>query len=173
VLVVRADAIKVQGSISAGLDLALGVLLLVIGALAGSGRLHGRRRAPPPAGHQQQPKRDDWAQRVLGKPRYGLAVLIGALCGTPGGEYVAALHLLVTGKSSTAAQVAAVVVFVIIEFALVIIPLVFLLIRPEATRAHTQRARDWLKIHARELIAAVALIAGAYMTISGLVRLPG
>src|ERR1019366_17863 len=77
VFVVHADAIKTQGSISAGLDLALGVPLLAI----------------------------------------------GALCGTPGAEYIAALHVLVTGKSSTAVQAVAVVVFVLIEFLLVIIPL--------------------------------------------------
>src|ERR1035441_1455728 len=46
VFVVHADAIKTQGSISAGLDLALGVALLVIGALVATGRLHGRPHQP-------------------------------------------------------------------------------------------------------------------------------
>ena len=46
VFVVHADAIKTQGSVSAGLDLALGVPLLAVGALVATGRLHGRRRAP-------------------------------------------------------------------------------------------------------------------------------
>jgi hypothetical protein len=55
----------------------------------------------------------------------------------------------------------------------VIIPLVFLAVRPAATKAHIQRAQDWLKNHARELIAAMALIAGAYMAVSGLARLLG
>jgi hypothetical protein len=34
-----------------------------------------------------------------------------------------------------------------------------------------KRAQDWLMSHARELMAGVALFAGAYMVISGLVRL--
>ena len=50
VFVVHADAISTQGSVGAGLDLAVGVPLLVIGALVATGRLHGRRRAPAPAG---------------------------------------------------------------------------------------------------------------------------
>ena len=93
-----ANAIKTEVSVSAGLDVALGVPLLVIGALVASGRLHGRRRAPEQAGHGQDPKKDEWAQRILRKPRYGLIVLIGVGCGLPGGAYLAALHTLVTGS---------------------------------------------------------------------------
>ena len=177
VLVLHANAIKTQVSVSAGLDVALGVPLLVIGALVATGRLHGRRRAPAQTGHGQvpkkDPKKDEWAQRLLRKPRYGLIVLIGVGCGLPGGVYLAALHTLVTGKSSTATQVVAVIVFVLIEFALVIIPLVFLVISPEGAQAQTKRAQDWLMSHARELIAGVILFVGAYMVINGLVRLIG
>ena len=50
VFVLQADAVQTQGSVSAGLDLALGVPLLAIGALVATGRVHGRRRAPVPAG---------------------------------------------------------------------------------------------------------------------------
>ena len=50
VLVFHADAIKHQGTVSAGVDLALGLLLLAAGALLATGRLHGRRKAPVPAG---------------------------------------------------------------------------------------------------------------------------
>jgi hypothetical protein len=46
VFVVHADAIQDQGSASAGLDLALGIPLLIIGMLLATGHLHGRR--PPP-----------------------------------------------------------------------------------------------------------------------------
>jgi hypothetical protein len=171
VFVLQADAISTQGSVSAGLDLVLGVLLVAVGALVATGHLHGRRREPAPAGGGQSPKKDGWAQRVLSEPRFGLAVVIGAVAGTPGALYITALHQLVTGKSSTAVQAVAVVVFVLIEFSLVIIPFVFLVVRPEATKAQVRRAQDWLMSHARELMAGVALFAGAYMVISGLVRL--
>jgi hypothetical protein len=171
VFVLHADAIKTQGQASAGLDLALGVPLLVIGALVATGRLHRRRRAPAQAADGQPPKREGWEHRLLSKPRFGLAVLLGALAGTPGADYVIALHQLVTGKSSTAAQTAAVVVFALIEFSLVIIPFVFLVVRPAGTEAQLLHAQHWLKSHARQLLAAVALVVGAYMAVSGLVRL--
>ena len=98
VLVLHEDAIKTQGSVSAGLDLALGVPLLVIGALIATGRLHRRRRAPARPADEQPPKRESWEQRLVSKPRFGLAVLIGAVASTPGADYVIALHMLVTGK---------------------------------------------------------------------------
>jgi hypothetical protein len=174
VLVFHADAIKAQGTVSAGVDLALGLLLLAAGALLATGRLHGRRKAPVPAGNgppDKPEKKDGWAQRMLSAPRLGLAMLVGALIGIPGATYLTALHNLVTGKSSTAIQVLAVVIFVIIDFLLIIIPFAFLELRPEATKALLKHSQDWLLSHALQLMAAIALLLGAYLAISGLVRL--
>jgi hypothetical protein len=175
VLVFHADAIKAQGKVSAGVDLALGLLLLAAGALLATGRLHGRRKAPVPAGgvqpEQPEEKKDGWAQRVLAEPRLGLAMLVGAVIGIPGASYLAALHNLVTGKSSTATQVIAVAVFVLIDFLLIIIPFAFLELRPEATKALLKHTQDWLLGHAMQLMAAIALLLGAYLAVSGLVRL--
>src|ERR1700684_4693090 len=49
VLVFHADAIKSQGTVSAGVDLALGLVLLTAGALLATRRLHRRRKTPAPA----------------------------------------------------------------------------------------------------------------------------
>jgi hypothetical protein len=174
VLVLHADALKTQGKVSAGVDLALGLLLLAVGGLLATGRLHGRRKVPIPAGHAQpekKEKKDAWAQRVLREPRLGLAMLIGALVGIPGASYLTALHILVTGNSSTAIQVVAVFVFVFIDFLLIIIPFVFLELRPEATKALLKHSQEWLLSHALQLMAGIALLLGAYLAISGLVRL--
>jgi hypothetical protein len=178
VLTIHADALKAQGKASAGVDLALGLLLLAVGALLATGRLHGRRRTPVPAGtmppeqpEQKKEKKDSWAARVLAEPRPGLAMLVGALIGLPGASYLTALHHLITGKYPTVTQVIAVVVFVIIEFLLIIIPFAFLELRPEATKALLKRSQDWLLGHALQLMSGLALILGAYLTVSGLVRL--
>ena len=176
VLVFHLDAINSQKTVSAGVDLALGLLLLTVGALVATGRLHGRRKVPVPAGDGQsgQPqneKKDGWAARVLAEPRLGLAMLVGALCGIPGASYLAGLHILITSKTSTANQVIGVILFVLIEFLLIIIPFVFLELRPEATKAALGRSQEWLLGHARQLMAYTALILGAYLTISAAVRL--
>jgi len=174
VLVLHADAVNSQRSVSAGVDLVIGLLLVAVGALLATGRLHGRRRAPVLAegGQAEKPeKKDGWAQRVLSEPRLGLAMLVGVLIGIPGASYLTALHQLVTGKSSTATQVTAVIIFVIIDFALIIVPYAFLELRPEATKAALKHFQEWLAGHALQLMAGVALLLGAYLVVSAVVRL--
>src|SRR5436190_11450141 len=159
VLVFHIGAISSQKTVSAGVDLALGLFLLAAGALVATGRLHGRRKAPVPAGdgHPEQPeKKDGWAQRALAEPRLGLAMLIGAVCGIPGASYLTGLHILITSKSSTANQVVGVVLFALIEFLLIIVPFAFLELWPEATKARLKSAQDWLLGHARQLMAYTA-----------------
>jgi Sap, sulfolipid-1-addressing protein len=179
VLVFHLDTISSQKTVSAGVDLALGLLLLAVGALVATGRLHARRKAHArraatvPAGGDGQPakdKKDSWA-RLLAEPRLGLAMLVGALCGIPGAAYLSGLHILITSKASTANQVVGVILFVLIEFSLIIIPFAFLELRPEATKAALTSSQAWLLGHARQLMAYTALILGAYLTISALVRL--
>jgi Sap, sulfolipid-1-addressing protein len=170
VFVLHADAVKAQGQASAGLDVALGVPLLIIGVLLATGRLH-RRRAPASAASAKPAKGDSWAQRVLREPRFGLAILIGAVVGTPGASYITALHQLTTSKTPTATQAIAVVLFTIIEFLLILVPWAFLELRPEGTKAKLKSAQGWLTVHARQLIAWAAIIAGTYMAVSGVVRL--
>jgi len=196
VLVFHLDAISSQKTVSAGVDLALGLLLLVIGALMATGRLHARRKAaapaeatvppgavPPgavpdgavpagggPSGEPDKQKKDGWA-RLLAEPRLGLAMLIGAVCGIPGASYLAGLHILITSKASTANQVVGVILFVLIEFLLIIIPFAFLELRPESTKTALTNAQAWLLGHARQLMAYTALVLGAYLTVSGLIRL--
>ena len=174
VLTIHADALKAQGKASAGVDLALGLILLLVGVLLATGRIHGRQRTPVPAGAgvpDKPEKKDGWAQRVLGEPRLGLAVLIGAIIGLPGASYLTALHHLIAGHYSTLTQVIAVVVFVIIEFLLIIIPFAFLELWPEATKAALKRAQGWLTGHVLQLMVGIALLLGGYLTISALIRL--
>jgi hypothetical protein len=172
VLVVHLDAIKSQKAVSAGVDLALGLILLTVGALVATGRLHGRRKQPVPAGGRQpdapeKEKKDGWAERLPAEPRLGRAMLIGI----PGAAYLTALHNLIAGKYPTATQVAAVIVFVVIELLLIIIPFAFLELRPEATKAFLKRSQQWLAGHTRQLIAYTALILRAYLAVSALERL--
>jgi len=176
VLVFHVDAINSQKTVSAGVDLALGLLLLAVGALVATGRLHARRKATvsavggQPAAPEKEKEKDGWA-RLLAEPRLGLAMLVGAVCGIPGAAYLSGLHILVTSKASTANQVVGVILFVLIEFLLIIIPFAFLELRPEGTKAALRNAQEWLLGHARQLMAYTALVLGSYLTISALVRL--
>jgi Na+/phosphate symporter len=103
-------------------------------------------------------------------PRYGLAVLIGAAVGTPGAAYLLALHHLIARKTPAAVAVIAVLVFVTINLRLVIVPAVFEMVRPEGTEGTVKRFKDWTVSHERQIAAAVALLAGAFMVITGALR---
>ena len=121
VLVFHVDAINHQKSVSAGVDLALGLFLLAAGALVATGRLHGRRKAPVPAVSRAAGEEGQPGAAAAGRARLALAILVGAVIGIPGASYLTALHHLVAGKYSTATQVIAVFVFVFISFLLIII----------------------------------------------------
>jgi len=170
VLVVKADIVKTQGSLSPAADLALGLLLLAVGALLLSGRFRRRREPAPDSGPADKA---NWMQRALREPRLGLAVLVGAVLGLPGAVYLTALHLLVSDKSSTGTRVVAVVLFAVIEFTLIIVPLILLTVRPKDAASVIERSQEWLKKHGRQLSAGIALVLGAYLTISSLVNLLG
>jgi phosphotransferase system glucose/maltose/N-acetylglucosamine-specific IIC component len=174
VLVVPAHAYHSERQASAGVDLALGLILLLIGGLvmtgilaqmwarrSRSGRLTGKKRK----GHT------DWAQRALREPRLGVAFLVGFICGLPGAAYLAALHNLVISKTATGTEVVAVFVFVIISFLLIIVPWLLLAIWPSGTANMLRRTLAWVTGHAMALIAWICILLGAFLTVSGIVRL--
>ena len=170
VLVLHIDALKTQNHASGGLDLALGIPLLAVGALLATDHLHRLRRRHHPPKDKRPSKLAVWAQRVLHEPRYGLAVLIGAAVGTPGASYLLALHHLISSKTPTPVAVIAVIVFVIINWALVLVPFAFLMARPQGTEDALKRFEHWLTSHEQQVAAGVCLLAGAWMVITGLVR---
>jgi hypothetical protein len=83
----------------------------------------------------------------LHEPRYGLAFLIGAAVGTPGASYLLALHHLVASKTPAAVAVIAVIVFVTINFAVVLVPAAFEVTRPQGTEGAVKRFKDWVVSH--------------------------
>jgi hypothetical protein len=176
VLAAHSDAINSQKKASAGLDLAIGLVLLAGAALLMTGVLPRRRPAAhprkDPAGKaEDQPKGNGWAQRALREPRLLLAFAIGLLIGLPGASYLIALRNLVTGHHSTATRVIAVLVFVLIEFLLIIIPWLFLELWHDSTAKFLRRCQHWLAGHVKQLIVVICVALGAYLTISALVRL--
>ena len=176
VLVVHADAINSQKKVSAGVDLAIGLILLAFAVLVQTGLIPRHRRgtrttSDPGAAVKDQQKGNGRVQRALSEPRLLLAFGIGAVVGLPGAAYLTALHKLIAGHYSTATQVVAVFVFVIIEFLLIIVPWLFLELRPHRTASFLKRCQAWLAGHVKQLVVVICLALGAYLTIIALVRL--
>jgi hypothetical protein len=174
VLLIHSDVQKSQSSLGPAGDLAIGLPSLAAGVLLITG-LPGRRaaarRAKARSANKPPGQIPEWAQRALRAPRLWAAVVVGAVLGLPGGLYLAALHNLNTGHSSTAVRVLGVIVFCLIEFTLLIVPAVLLTVRPASVQAMLARAQDWLRRNGRRTLAYVALALGAYLTLRGLVTL--
>ena len=71
---------------------------------------------------------------MLGQPRLGLAFVIGALAGTPGASYILGLKQLVQSNDPAGLQVVGVLLFCLIQFSPMIIPLLCLELWPEGTK---------------------------------------
>ena len=92
------------------------------------------------------------------------------MVGTPGASYLLALHHLISSKTSTPVAVIAVIVFVIINWALVLVPFAFLMVRPQGTEDALKRFEHWLTSHEQQVTAGVCLLGGGWMVITGLLR---
>jgi Sap, sulfolipid-1-addressing protein len=171
VLIIRSNVEKSQAGLGPGASLALGLPLLAVGALLATGHLRSRKPAKQAGADPTAKDKPSWTERALSQPRLGLAVAVGAVLGLPGAIYLAAMHGLVTGTSSTPTKVAAVVIFATIEFALIIIPIILLAVRPAHVHALLERAQGWLQRHGRKALGYAMLVLGAYLTISGIVAL--
>ena len=158
-------------STRAVIEVAAGALLIVLAAAAVSGRRvqwHPRRSRQRDAEH---PPRQSLHDRALGHDSLWIAWAAGAAYSWPGAEYIAGLALLAKLNASPAANVAAILGFNLVMFALIELPLLGLALLPDRTRALTEKLNTWMTAHRRTLIVIVAGAGGAYLLISGLTDL--
>jgi hypothetical protein len=78
----------------------------------------------------------------------------------PPAYYLAAIAAILNSGGGPGPQIAALVVFNLIAFALAEIPMVSFLIAPEATRARVDQLYDWMNTHHRVIVTALATVVG-------------
>ena len=110
-------------------------------------------------------------QRALASDSPWIAWAAGVAIGMPTPYYLAAIAVVLKAGVSPGTQVAALVVFNVGAFALVIYPLIDYVRAPEATRARIERVEAWLLSHERLAIAVMAGLIGVYLLIKGLTTL--
>jgi hypothetical protein len=92
----------------------------------------------------------------------------GALYSARGAEYLAGLALLAQLNAPPAANVAAILGFNVIMFALIELPLPGVVLIPDRTRSLAEKLNAWMTAYRQTLIVIVAGAGGAYVLISGL-----
>jgi Sap, sulfolipid-1-addressing protein len=130
----------------------IGILLLsvaVVVAVDVPGRLGSRpaRLATP-------------ARRLLNKHSLSVAGIAGLSIALPSVDYLAALAVILASGAAVLKQVAALVMFNVVAFALIEIPLLAYLFAPEATAKSVTALHNWIRSRRRREVATVLAAVG-------------
>lgn len=149
------DDPKQHHAVSAGLDVAVGAVLVLFGVLV------ARR---PPRQHDKEVRR----RREMGL--LGV-VALGLYAGSPSPFYLASLHTLAKGRPSAGAIALDVLILGVLVLLFAEIPILMYLRYPQTTGARLQAANRWLAAHARIIVIILAIGAGVYFVVDGIVEL--
>ncbi|MEV3903469.1 GAP family protein [Mycobacterium sp. NPDC050551] len=147
-------------------QIVVGALLLANAALVAAG-LWGGRRGDGTPGRLQGPLATRARQLLTGGSLWTAGVA-GLGIALPSVDYVAALALIVASGATASVQVSALVLFNVVAFALVEIPLLAYVVAPDKTRAMLAALYDWLRSHGRLGVAALLTLVGCVLVGAGL-----
>jgi hypothetical protein len=117
------------------------------------------------------PKHLGPAQRILSGPSLFVAAVAGLGIALPSIDYLAALAVILASGADALTQVALLVTFNIVAFALVELPLLGYLVAPKATVRWVTSLHEWLRSRRRTDVAILlAVVAAVLLTlgVSGL-----
>lgn len=152
--------------------LTLGVLFLIVAFVSATLPRWGfvdrqRARRAEAKAHKGPPR---W-QLELGKGSARITFVVGALLTLPGASYLAGLTRLSKLNYSSAGTVFTIVLFNVIMLALLELPLICLVVAPEWTPNAIDRAKAFVRRHARQFLIRFNSVIGALLVIKGLVQL--
>ena len=152
-------------------DIAAGVLsLLAAFALSRRGRKTPIESAPAPEA-SAGPKKPSMAQRAVGQGA-PIAFVAGVVLNiVPGTFPIVALKDIAQLDASDGAKIATIVIFYVIMFAFVEIPIVAYLFAPTRTITAMDNFNAWLGRNGRRVAVYVLAVVGAYLVVRGIVQL--
>jgi hypothetical protein len=160
-----------ENTLSPAVDIALGLLLLVVAWVLWSGRgerARDRRRERKAEKPDKGPPR--W-QRELSKGSPRITFIVGALLTLPGASYLAGLDEIHKLKYSTAVTVLLVVGFNLVMLWLLEVPLVAFVVAPDWTPGAIERAKLWVNRHAHVFAVRGCAGIGVLLVIKGVIGL--
>jgi Sap, sulfolipid-1-addressing protein len=146
------------------LRLFLGLLLILAGLV-----LARFKRTPPDPGNPQS----GLVSRLIASPAPYTAFLAGLLIFAPGITFIAAVQVVATAQASLELTAAALTLIVVINVALVWLPLLGYLAAPGPTTRWLVAFNEWLRRNGRLILAGALVAAGLIVAIDGLSGLLG
>jgi hypothetical protein len=164
---------EAKRTFSPALDVAIGLILLLVAFVLATGRDEPLQRARQ---RRQEAKRsgeakEPWSQRMLGRGSARTTYVIGVLLSFPGVTYLTALNRIARLEAGTGAKVALVVGFCLMQLMLLEAPLLSYTFAPEWTRGAVTRFRSWLSRSGRRIGIVGAVGVGAVLIVRGTVGL--
>ena len=143
-------------------QIVIGVLALLIAAALTTGIWPGRFDVPYTAGRARQlmTGRSLW---VAGLAGLGIAL--------PSVDYLAVLAVIVASGAAPTMQFGALLMFNIVAFALIEIPLVAYLVAPAKTRSVMTAMHGWIRSRRRPEVAALLAVVGCFLLGAGIAGL--
>ena len=160
-----------ENTISPGVDIALGAILLAVAFVLHTGRQEPymeRRKARKAEKPDKGPPR--W-QRELSKGSPRVTFVVGALLTLPGASYLAGLDQIHKLHYSTTVTVLLVIGFNLVMMWLLEVPLACFLIAPKWTPGAVERAKAWVSRHLHVFLVRGFATIGALLVIKGIVGL--
>jgi hypothetical protein len=145
-----------------GLRLGLGLLILAAGAVVA-------RRQPRLPGPGQPGK--GIVSRLVSSPAPMTAFVAGVFIFMPAVTFIAAIQVIATARAGVALSALGLVTVIVINVAFVWLPFVAYLAAPGPTTRALAAFNAWLRAHGRILLILALLVAGAVLTLNGLLGL--
>jgi Sap, sulfolipid-1-addressing protein len=160
------------------LDISLGLLILMSSAWLNSERSaalrrraaerRAQRRARKAASRGDTPSR---TARVLSRGSTGAVAALGVVMHLPGLLYLAALGAIAHANVSFVHGLVLVVAFNIVMLAPIELPLLGSIVAPQRTEQMVERASAFVRVHTRDGLLGLSVLAGGYLIVSGIVGL--
>jgi hypothetical protein len=168
VLALHGSKLRIGRSAQGVIEVAAGALLILIAVVELLGRKVQWRPRQTGKSDAAQSGRQSLHDRALGQDSLWIAWAAGALYSAPGAYYLAGLALLAKQNVPATTNVLVILGFNVIQFALIELPLLGLVLRPDRTRVLTQKLNDWMAAHRRAVIVALTGVIGTYLLVSGI-----
>jgi hypothetical protein len=159
-------------TLSPAIDITLGVLVLLIAVVIGTGRLT-RAKDRHKSKHAGAAKKTPRWQRTLSKGSARDTFIVGLLLSFPGASYLAALAAIHKQNLGAAGTVLIVVAVAVVMLLLLELPLVSYTLAPEWTPVAVDRLKGWLTRNGGRVAVIGTTAIGLALVVRGAVSLVG
>jgi Sap, sulfolipid-1-addressing protein len=174
--VLRAAISAVDSPAAAHIQVAIGVLAML---MAASIWTHQRTPVPVTGDAASRPRLRENTVTASGRLSIRqrlesgslvVAFVAGLALATPPVEYLAALITILASTATADAQVGAALMFTLVAFTVVEVPLIGYLTTPAQTLAVMQRLNDWITARRQVIPAVVISVVGALLMVTGMAK---